>query len=204
MASLETQWEKALDDASEKIKVLKEKLEAEEEEHKEKMAGWATTFVDTAPEELSEAFAKSVKAAVTIEIKEEEIKNHMQNDQSLVQAQLSQEQANVVALSFKDYALAMRAEMMASVRKEMGLGMEVESKAKKEEQEAAGKNAGSSRQPMDTTERSGPTKRAGGDVSKDDEEARKKQDVSWTASEEQFHMAQDAAYAAGAQHRQQL
>ena len=167
------------------------------------MAGWATTFVSTAPEELSEAFAKSVKAAVTTEIKEEEIKNHMLKDQSLVQAQLSTEQANVVASSFKDYAIAMRAEMMASVRKEMGLGMEVEIKPKKVEQEAAGQRAKSSREPMDTTEKIGSNKRAGGEVSKDDEEARKKQDVSRTASEEQFHAAQDAAFAAGAQQQQQ-
>ena len=137
MASLEKQHEDAIDAAAAKIKVLKEKLEAEEKEHKAKMAGWATTFVSTAPEELSEALVKSVKAAVTIEVKEEEIKNHMMKDQSLVQAQLSTEQANVVASSFKDYATAMRAEMMASVRKEMGLGTEVETKPKKEEPEAA-------------------------------------------------------------------
>ena len=201
MASLEKQYETAIDAAMEKIKVLKEKLEAEEEAHKEKMAAWATTFASTAPEELSEAFAKSVKTAVTTEIKEEEIKIHMLKDPTLVQAQLSTEQANVVAASFKDYALAMRAEMMASVRKEMGLGTEAETKPKKVEQ--AEQRAKSSREPMDTSEKNGTNKRPGGEVSKDDEEAKKKQDVSRIEGEDQHSAAQGAVSAATAQQQQQ-
>jgi hypothetical protein len=87
------------------------------------MAEWATTFVSTAPEEVTETFASTVEAAVDTEVKEEQIKNHLLQDQSVVLVGLTEHQAKVVTTSFKGLAETMQAEMLATLRKELGLGV---------------------------------------------------------------------------------
>ena len=189
MASYERQFEIALSAASEEITVLKKKLGTEEEEHEAKMAEWATTFVSIAPEVITEVFASIVEAAVDTEVKEEQIKNHLLQDQSVVQAGLTENQAKVVTASFKGLAETMKGEMLAMLRKELGLG--AKEAVKKEEEEGgaytnvpkggckAGQASSGSRRRADadsiiddSTERTGAAKRAGGDISKDEQQAR--------------------------------
>ena len=153
-------------------------------------------------------------------------KLQLESDKLEVAQQMTEEQLKRQAAMMKEMIIEVKEDLMKTIRKE--IRAEVVADAEDEEnketfevtdadkdgfQNATGRNRNRPQRTRprgmedaivdDSSERVGPTKRAGGDVSKDDEEARKKQDVSWTASEEQFHMAQDAAYAAGAQHRQQ-
>jgi hypothetical protein len=163
------------------------------------MAGWATTFVNTAPEEVAEAFASNVKAAVDVtEVKEEQITQHMLQDKNVCDAGLTETQAKVVTTSMKSLVDTMRAEMQAMIRKEMGLQTKeqreakLEEKEKEAEQDEAGRfrtvpkggckagqgGAGPSRRAdanamvNDLTGRTAAEKRPGSDITKDEQQAR--------------------------------
>ena len=181
------------------------------------MAEWATTFVSTAPEEITEAFASTVEAAVDTEVKEEQIKEHLLKDQNVVEAKLTVDQARIVSASFKGLAETMRGEMLTMLRKELGLG--AKEAAKKEEEEGGGAytevpkggcKAGAGQASTgprrradvntivnDLPDRTGAAKRAGDDI--DDQQPRKQQDISAVIGEKAAAVAGTAAAAAAAE-----
>ena len=171
-----------------------------------------TTFVNSAPEEVTEAILNSVGAAVDTEVKEENFRSHMLHDQNIVAAGLTEEQAQAVTTSFKSFAETMQTQMLAYLKKEMGLtAKEVKTEEKEEEADKCtevgkgGRKAGQAGESSkrranadtiidDTTERPPQQKRgAAEEVAYEDAQARKQQAIEVDAAPKQRSLEEAAA-----------
>ena len=155
----------------------------------------------------------SVGAAVDTEVKEENFRSHMLNDQNIAAAGLTDVQAQAVTTSFKSFADTMQTQMLAYLKKEMGLTAKQEVKTEEKEEEAdkhtevgkGGRKAGQAGESSkrranadtivdDTTERPPQQKRgAAEEVAYEDAQARKQQVIEVDAAPKQRSLEEAAA-----------